>query len=352
MSLPAKTPATEFIPVSFGRYCRLAMLLATLSVACPATASNSWSDVVFTVNPKMVKIFGAGGLRGLESYQSGFFISAKGHVLTTWSYVLDTESVAVVTSDGQRLEAELIGADPHLEIAILKVAAAGMAYFDLQATTQAVAGDRVLAFGNLFGVAVGDEQPTVLHGNIVTHTHLAARRGAYKSRYQGPVYVLDAMTNNPGAPGGALTDGQGRLLGLLGKELRNTHNNTWLNYAIPVPQMTNSVSNILSGKILPRTLTESTKLPDNPHTVTKLGIVLVPNLLDKTPPFVERVIGNSLAAKAGLQPDDLILFIREHSVPAITDLHTELKRVHQDDELRLQILRKGELIEVLLKFSS
>ncbi len=53
-----------------------------------------------------------------------------------------------------------------------------------------------------------------------------------RQRYDGPIYVLDAMTNNAGAAGGALTDDQGRLVGVLGKELRNAQNNTWLNYAL------------------------------------------------------------------------------------------------------------------------
>ena len=44
-----------------------------------------------------------------------------------------------------------------------------------------------------------------MHGWITVRTTLAARRGAYATPYQGPVYVLDAMTNNPGAAGGVLT---------------------------------------------------------------------------------------------------------------------------------------------------
>jgi hypothetical protein len=38
----------------------------------------------------------AGGMRGLEAYQSGILISGEGHVLTVWSYVLDADDVTVV----------------------------------------------------------------------------------------------------------------------------------------------------------------------------------------------------------------------------------------------------------------
>ena len=324
------------------------IVLLLMVCAAPLHAGNSWSDVVAISQPRMVKIFGAGGLRGLESYQSGFFISERGHILTVWSYVLDTESVVVVTNHGRRYEAELVGADPRLEIAILKVESDDVDYFELQASNQAMPGDRILAFGNLFGVAVGDEQPTVLHGTVAPETQLAARRGAYRSRYQGPVYVLDAMTNNPGAAGGALTDLHGQLLGILGKELRNAYNNTWLNYAIPTAELTSSVADILSGKILPRSTDEQAALPDKPHSMVNLGIVMVPNVLDKTPPFIERVIPNSPAFLAGLRPDDLILFVDGRTVASIGELMAEVRQIHRDDVLPLQVLRDGGLVDVQL----
>ena len=44
------------------------------------------------------------------------------------------------------------------------------------------------------------------HGTIAVKTRLEARRGVFETPYHGPVYVLDAMTNNPGAAGGALTN--------------------------------------------------------------------------------------------------------------------------------------------------
>ena len=74
----------------------------------------------------------------------------------------------------------------------------------------------------------------MLHGVISTVAPLDARRGAFSTNFRGEVYVVDAAANNPGAAGGALTDSQGRLLGMLGKELRSNLSGTWLNYALPV----------------------------------------------------------------------------------------------------------------------
>ena len=224
-------------------------------------AAQTFAPTIQSVHPKLVKIYGAGGIEGLEAYQSGFLISAQGHVLTVWSYVLDTEYVTVVLDDGRKFEAQLVGADPRIEIAVLKVEATDLPFFDLNTAVELEPGARVLAFSNVFAVAAGDEPVSVLHGCVAARTPLTARRGAFATNYRGPAYVLDAMTNNPGAAGGALTDRQGRLAGVLGKELRNALDNTWLNYALPVAEVRSSVDAILAGNARPLSADQARKRP-------------------------------------------------------------------------------------------
>ena len=77
------------------------LLFSCLCAPSDLLADDSYAQTIAAVQPKMVKIYGAGGIRGLEAYQSGLIISEKGHVLTVWSYVLDTEDVAVVLNDGR-----------------------------------------------------------------------------------------------------------------------------------------------------------------------------------------------------------------------------------------------------------
>ena len=67
------------------------------------TQAADFSVISAGVQPKMVKVYGAGGLRGLEGYQSGFLISDQGHILTVWSYVLDTDYITVTLDDGRKL---------------------------------------------------------------------------------------------------------------------------------------------------------------------------------------------------------------------------------------------------------
>jgi len=327
----------------------VAALLATVPAASHAEGPSSFANVIDSAQPKMAKVFGAGGIRGLEAYQSGFLISPNGHVLTVWSHVLDTDFITVTLDDGREFQGELVGTDPRFEIAMLKIEADDLPHFNLDQAVELTAGDRVLAFCNLFKVATGDEPVSVLHGSVAVKTQLTARRGAFETSYDGPVYVLDAMTNNPGAAGGALTNRQGELAGILGKELRNSLNNTWLNYAIPVQELADSIEQILAGNTRPREPDESTKIPLEPWTLPLAGLRLVPDVLPKTPPFVDAVRGDSPAEKAGLKPDDLILFINSRVASSCKGIVDELSMVDRIDPIHLTVQRGLELLNVVLE---
>ncbi len=310
--------------------------------------AESLAEVIEAAQPKMVKLYGAGGVRSLEAYQSGFLISAEGHILTVWSYVLDTDYVTAVLNDGRKFEAHLVGADPRLEVAVLKVDAGELPHFDVAASATAEAPERVLAFSNLFGVATGDEPASVQHGIIAVKARLDARRGTFETPYHGPVFVLDAMTNNPGAAGGALTNEDGALLAMLGKELRNAQNNIWLNYAVPIDELRTSVEQILAGKFHPG----DDKPPLEPKEAMSLaavGIVLVPDVLERTPPYVDSVRAGSAAEQAGVKSDDLVIFVGESLVHSCKGFREELARLERDAPLSLVLMRGQELVEITIK---
>jgi S1-C subfamily serine protease len=188
----------------------------------------------------------------------------------------------------------------------------------------------------------------VLHGIVAGKPRLEARRGVFETTYKGPVYVVDAMTNNPGAAGGALTDYDGRLLGMLGKELRNSLSNTWLNYAIPVDQMTATIDEIRSGKFVRKPADEPNQKPQKAITLDLLGLVMVPDVLERTPPFVDAIRSGSPASGADLRPDDLVLFVNDRLVQSCKALANELSFIDRIDTVKLTIIRDQELVEVKL----
>jgi serine protease Do len=263
--------------------------------------------------------------------------------------VLDADEVTVVLDDGRRFYAKHVAADPLSEIAVLKFDAGeeSLPHFDLSEAVTAERGMRVLALSNLFGIATGDEPVSVLHGVVSTVAPLDARRGAFATNFHGDVYIVDAAANNPGAAGGALVDSQGRLLGLLGKELRSRLTGTWLNYALPISAIATTVEDIRAGRFTPPKLDELDR-PEKPLTLAALGIVLVPDVVTRTPPYIDHILPKSAAARAGLRPDDLLVMIDLHVAASCRETVELVGRLEADAEVRVGMLRGGEFREVRL----
>ena len=82
------------------------------AVAAAAVADTPPQQVIAQAARKVVKLYGAGGLRSLEGYQSGILVSPDGLILTAASTVLDSEQIDCVLDDGRRYVARLVGRRP------------------------------------------------------------------------------------------------------------------------------------------------------------------------------------------------------------------------------------------------
>lgn len=329
------------------------VLLISGSFFVAEASAQTTRDTIAAVQPKVVKIFGAGGIKGLASHGTGFFVSQEGHIATIWSHVLDADVVGVVLSDGRRFTAKVLGAEPQLALAVLKLNNADGMEFPFFQTDEAIlagTGTRVLGFSNMFNVAAGDEPVSVVHGVIAARTTIEARRGVFDSPYSGPVFVVDGVTNNSGAAGGVLTTRDGFLLGMIGLELRNAKSNTWMNYAIPVKELSSSIQQIISGKFEPKRdprgdETEPSTKPRR-YKVLDFGFLLVPDVVERTPAFIDSILPDSAAAKIGLKPDDLVLFVNDELIQSCRALQDAIGRLESGDQLRLVVRRGNELVTV------
>lgn len=322
-----------------------ASTLLSISLCLASTCAHGQSSAVKSVLPKTVKIVGSGGMRGLEAYQSGIVISSEGHILTAWSYVLDGEASTVTTNDGERFQCKLLGYDAKLEIAILKVEAEGLPHFDLASAVDAPVGTSVLTFSNCYGVATGNEPVSVQRGVVSAKIELAARRGSWQTPYNDDVYILDAITSNPGAAGGIVCDSKGRPIGLIGKESRDARTGLWLSYAIPFSKLTDSVNRILDGKNLNEQNMTSRRTAE-PLDPKLLGFSLVPEVLNRTPPYIESVQPKSVAFDAGILPDDLIIEINGLPAASCRDVAKRLGQVDRDSPVSITVQRGSEFISV------
>jgi len=321
----------------------LSVGFAVLALATGAAAAEpAPQQVIAGAARKVVKLYGAGGLRGLESYQSGILVSPEGRILTAASTVLDSEQIDCVLDDGRRSVARLVGIDPRRELAVLEIEAADLPAFTLAADAAArPPGTRIYALSNMFGVAVGDERVTAQRGVVAAVVPLEARRGAAEAPFRGGVYVLDCTTNNPGSAGGAVIDARGELIGMLGKELRSTAAGIWLNYALPAAELAAGSEAVESGTAIAAGPVAAARL--DPRLV---GMILVPDLLDRTPPFVEAVETDSPAARAGLRPDDLVIAVGPRSVATRAAVEQALGNLAAGDPVVVTVIRSGQLVEL------
>ncbi len=342
--------------------------IVTAGSAQVAVGADPFHDVADQVNKRLVKLFGAGGFQRLNGYGSGIVVSPEGHILTVASQLLDTSELIVHMPDGLRMRATVLVVEPELDAALVQLKVEGQKpgqpnglqlrdYFDVaEAARRPVAqpGDWVLGFGNAFEIAMRDESMTVQKGVVAAYSKLSGRKGVFDFPYTGDVYVVDAITNNPGGAGGALTDRKGNLLGVIGREIRNTTTDTWMNYAIPVGakvevldkdkkvtlSLTEFVEKGMKGQYKP-IQREDKKLagPGGFH-----GVVFVPNVLERTPAYVDGVLPDSPAAKAGLRPDDLVSFADGEPIVSIKAFNEFVRRNRPGTTIRLEV-RRGEALQ-------
>lgn len=338
------------------------LLLAALAAflfLLPVRADESFDKVAREVNTKHVKLYGSGGFKGIASYGTGIVISPDGYVLTVNSQMLDTPDLRVHLFDGRRFQGKVVVTEPNLDIALVKIdKVQNLPFFDIAeaAKRQPVdSGTGVLGFSNQFNIAVRDEPMTVQRGVIAAYAKLALRRGVFEAPYKGEVYVFDMIACNPGAAGGALTTRKGELLGLLGKELRNDLTETWINYAIPLQATAEGLRGEEKVKVSIAELVEQKekyrsliiKRPQGQGGYH--GIVLVPNVVERTPPYVEDIAANSPAAKAGLKLDDLIVYVDGAQVGSIKAFREIVDYSPAGTILKLEVRRGDKLTGVELK---
>lgn len=317
--------------------CGFALLFATI-LAPLARGDNSFAAASEKVNQKTVKLFGSGGFTGLVSYGTGAVVSPDGYVLTVASHMLDTQELRVHLPDGRRFTAKVVVIEPELDAALVKInKVEDLPFFDVAQASKAPfakTGDWILAISNEFNVATRDEPMSVQHGVIAAYSKLHGRKGVYDAPYTGDVYVIDAITNNPGAGGGVITNRKGELIGIIGKEMRNSLTNTWINYAVPIQVLAKFVTEGKAGKYKPIVKPKNSGGPGGYH-----GIILVPNVVERTPPYIEEVLAGSPAAKAGLKPDDLIVYVDGEQVLTVTAFKELLAKARPGTAVKLEIRR-------------
>lgn len=312
------------------------------SVGEPAVAQSR----VDLVQQRIVKIFGAGGIKNLNAYSSGVMVDERGYAITVWNHVLDTSELTVVVHNGKRYSASVVAAEPSLDLAVLKLESADERFpaFSLADARDVEPGTRVMAFSNMFKVATGDEPVTVMHGVISAKTKLSTKRGVFDVSLDSDLYIVDAITNNAGSEGGLLTALNGRPIAMIGRQLRNAQTNTWVNYAVPLTGLRETVQQMIAGKFTARAAISSAARGRPAYVPEDFGLVMVPDVVQRTPGYVDVVVSGSLAGVAGVQREDLVVYVNDQLVRSCSEFRAALGGVTSGQKLQL-VVRRGDALK-------
>ncbi len=285
---------------------------------------------------KMVKVFGAGAGQ-VDSFATGILVSGDGHVLTSQGVFLDGQQVRVVLNDGSSHSATVIRRNRVYQIALLKIDVETPDHFALSSDPVGEKGDWVLALTNAFKVADKDEPVSATAGIISLRTELEARLSQRDVAYDGQLVLIDAITSNPGAAGGAVITADNRLVGMVGKVISSSETNTRINYAVP----SSVLLSFFNDEQKPEEEAES-----NPVGNADFGIVLFKMGGRSDPAYVDRVRSGSAAEKAELQPDDMIVSMAGEKIGTVKEYESVVKTLRANEEILIIVKRGVDLLRI------
>lgn len=322
------------------RVLAVVLLGSALAQAQEPTDNGPFADAVALAQKRVVKIYGATIGRS-PGYATGIIVSPDGQIITASGVHLSEGHVRVTMPDGSLQQAEVVRRSNSLQTALLKVNAPTPDFFVIPAQPAAKKGDWVLAVSNAFKVAEGSEPLSVNIGVLSLRVRLDARRGYNDFPYEDDVFLIDAITSNPGAAGGAVVNSQGELVGLVGKVIEGKTTGTRLNYAVPADLL----QKFISGEEQPAPAVAPTPMGGK----GELGIRLFALGGRKSPAYIDRVLPGSPAAEAGLKTDDLVVSINSEVIRDSGDFRRIADLLQAGVEVTVEVKRKNDLISVRLK---
>jgi S1-C subfamily serine protease len=301
------------------------------------------------VDPHLVKVYGAKGIRGIPGFGTGVVVDARGLILTAWSVSLDHDRIRVVDARGRERGATIHRRADALGVALLKLAEplSGLEPMPLGDSASLRLGQRVWSFGNAFQVAVGAERMSVCEGIVVARGPLDARVGVLKSRLVGEVILTDAA-NNPGTQGGALTDLEGRLMALNARVVESRSTNTPLNVAVPVARLRGFIEEGRAGFARARA-PRAVAAAERSALRVKLGLRLLRFHFTRPPPaYIDAVRAGSPAARAGLRPDDLLFQLAGVTIRSTEDYDRVLRGLSPGRAIKVSVKRGRRMVQLSL----
>ena len=254
-----------------------------------------------------------------QSLGSGVIIDAEGHILTNAHVVDKASKIYIALSDTQlELEAELIGKDNRIDLAILKIVAAGeYPFLPPGRSDDLMLGETIIAIGNPLG----------LGHSITTGIISSLKRRIQLDQSNSSVFIQTDALINPGNSGGPLININGELIGINTAIARQAQG---IGFSVPIDTAKRVLGDLITFGRVRRGFLGMTIGPVSPSFVRSYGEGGV---------LIEEVQSQSPARKAGLLEADVVLAIDDIPVSSPEHYHSLLQTYTPDDSLKLTLLR-------------
>ena len=289
---------------------------------------------------------------GTSSLGSGFVFDTFGHIITNSHVVADAEKIVVTFLDGRSYNAQLVGADPFTDIAVVKVNAEQTQFhpISLGDSSQLKVGEQIAAIGNPFGLS-----GSMTSGIVSQLGRLLPAQG---SGFSIPDVIQTDAAINPGNSGGPLLNMKGEVIGINTAIQSASGEFTGVGFAIPSRTLMKIAPTLIQDKEYHHPWLGISGRDIDPDLANIL------NLTDAKGFLIVTVIEDSPASKAGLHGSietkeidganypiggDIILSVDGKEVRQIDDILIHLQREKSvGDEMVLEILREGRTTNFVL----
>jgi serine protease Do len=278
---------------------------------------------------------------------SGFIISPDGLIVTN-KHVIDDENAVytVILSDGKEFPAKIIGKDPVLDVALIKIdapEAKNLPVLSLGDSDSLQIGQTVVAIG----YALAEFGNTVTKGvvsGIGRHVEAGNRFGDREVLDQA---IQTDAAINPGNSGGPLLDLQGKVIGI---NTAVSQQGQLVGFAIPINTLKRTIESVQKNGRIIRPWLGVRFLPLTPRIAEENKLKYTYGALLKSNGKEDiSVVPGSPADKAGLVENDIILEVNGKKLEDNDSLPKEISKFNVGDEITLKIFHKEKEKEVKVK---
>ncbi len=265
---------------------------------------------------------------------TGFVWDAQGHIVTNYHVIQGASGARVTLADQSSFKAELVGAFPDRDLAVLKIDAPPAKFRPLPLGTSRdlQVGQKVYAIGNPFGLdqTLTTGLVSALNREIESVTHRTIR-GAIQT---------DAAIN-PGNSGGPLLDSAGRLIGVNTAIYSPSGASAGIGFAIPVDEVNRIVPRLIrDGRMVRPSLGLSSATTELNRTLgLPKGVAIV--RLQRGGPAARAGLKAFVRGDTGIVAGDVITAINGEAIDTLDDMLTVLERLNPGDNCMLTLWRGG-----------